>query len=160
MAHRKEPNSPRKTIISLGTSRLVYIVKKSYKNMMSSFSTRREFLKGVATLGTSLPMLAQSAWGASATDIPSPQIENEFFALAFAAATGRLSCWRKGGGKLLEGAVARANLKSGRRSTAEPAYRHSVEVVRVKDQLGAGRQIVARCADARRQLDFMLRFTL
>lgn len=127
---------------------------------MSSFSTRRAFLKSVTAIGASLPIMAHSGWAVSDAVKASSKIENEYFSLSFDASTGRLSCWRKGSGRLLEGVVARANLKSGRRSTGEPAYRHIVETVQVKDQLGVGQQLVVHCVDSRHQLNLVLRHTL
>lgn len=123
-------------------------------------SSRRAFLQRVAVAGASLPLAVQSAWSAPAITAPSPQIENEFFAVALDVGTGRLSCWRKGGDVLFRGACARANLKGGRRSVTDLAYRRRVDTVPLQDQLGRGRQLVAACTDAERQLDFEIRVAL
>jgi hypothetical protein len=123
-------------------------------------STRRDFLKDVTTAGVALPWLTQSVWAAAAADRPSAQIENEFLALAFDTQSGRLRCWRQGGDNLLTGAIARANSQDGRRSIDEPAYARTLDVRRVSDPLGNGRQLVMRGTDGKRQLDFEVRAAL
>jgi hypothetical protein len=117
-------------------------------------------LKGVATVGTSSPFVVPLAWSASATDKPSAQIENDFLSVAFDPGTGRLRCWRKGGEGLLNGTIARANMRGRKRSTDEPAYRRTLDAVRLRDTLGDGRQLVVRCTDSERQLDFEVRVSL
>src|SRR5512143_2712409 len=123
--------------------------------------TRREFLKTAAVAGAAWPWVTSSGWTAAAGAEPGPaQIENEFLSVGFDAQAGRLSCWRRDGAPLLSGVVARANLKNASRSTAEPAYRRAIEVVPCRDRLGSGRQLIARCADDARQLNFEMRVTL
>jgi len=113
-------------------------------------------------VGTSLPFVAPLAWSASAANPPSPsaQIENDFLQVAFDTDTGRLSCRRKSGDRLLSGTIARANLQAGKRSVDEAAYRRTLDQTRFNDVLGAGRQLVMRCTDSERQLDFQICVTL
>ena len=127
---------------------------------MLRFSNRREFLREISAMGVSVPALLEPAWAASEAEAPPPQIENEFMTVAFDPRQGRVSCRRKKTGLLLRGAVARANLKSARRSTAEPVYRRVMETSTVRDTLGTGRQLVVQCSDGKGQLDFLLRFVL
>jgi alpha-galactosidase len=127
---------------------------------MQHFLNRRVFLRDISALGASVPVLLESALGAAEEDAHSPQIENGFMTVAFDAGQGRVSCRRRITGLLLKGAVARANLKSVRRSTAEPVYRRVLETVAVNDTLGTGRALVVRCSDTEGQLDFLLRFVL
>jgi len=134
-------------------------MKRLTRNQGAAISTRREFLKVVTGAGVSLPWVAQSAWAAAA-DRPPAQIENDFLALAFDTRSGRLRCWRQGGENLLTGVIARANVKDRRRSTDGPAYARTVDANRVSDALGKGRQLVMRCSDGERQLDFEVRVTL
>jgi len=117
-------------------------------------------LKGVAAMGTAWPFVVPFGCAAAVTDPPSAQIENDFLSLAFDTNTGRLHCWRRGGGPLLSGVIARASVSDGKRSTDEPAYRRALETTRSNDPLGAGRQLVVRCTDGERQLDFEVRVSL
>ena len=126
---------------------------------MTSFPSRRDFLLSVTGAGLSLPLAAQSSQKFD-TARPMPQIENDFFSLAYDAKSGRLHCWHKDGGDFLCGIAARANLKTGRRSTSEAAYQHTIDVIQLHDKLGDGRQITVQCVDAQHQLDFTLRYSL
>ena len=127
---------------------------------MQTPSSRREFLKTVSVLSTSLPFATGCVAGETGSKTPTAQISNEFLSLAYDVATGRLNVWRDGGDLFLAGAVARANVGAGPRNSAEAAYQRTVETVPLKDKLGTGRQVVVRCADGARQLDFELRFAL
>jgi len=123
-------------------------------------ATRREFLKEVTAMTAALPWAMRSAWAANVPDQPAAQIENEYLAVACDTGTGRLRCWRKDGTPLLTGAIVRATLPSGRRTTTEPAYRHALDSAPLQDRLGRGRQIVLRSTDGQRQLDFAVRVSL
>ncbi len=120
-------------------------------------ATRREFLGGMTAFGAALPLAARAVSGAEGT---APQLENEFLAVAFDPACGRVSCARKDGGEFVRGACARANLANGQRSTAELRYRHALDVAPFRDALGAGRRLEVRSTDGERQLDFVLRVEL
>ena len=126
---------------------------------MTSFPSRRDFLLSVTGAGLSLPLTAQSSQKSTSGSLSS-QIENDFFSLAYDAKSGRLHCWHKDGGEFLSGITARANLKNSRRSTSEPAYQHTMDVVQIHDKLGDGRQLIVQCIDAQHQLDFTLRYSL
>lgn len=123
---------------------------------MQPQSSRRTFLKQLSVAGAALPMVAQPL----GAEPPVPQLENGDFRVAFDPQAGSLSIWRRGGAPLLTGATIRATTKDGRRAITEPAYRRIVETRRVRDLLGEGQQLVARCTDAQRELDFELRVTL
>jgi hypothetical protein len=123
-------------------------------------SSRREFLKTVSALGTTLPLATSSLLGKSDGGAEIPQISNEFYSLRYDPEAGRLKAWRAGKERFLSGAIARANLGEGQRSSAEPAYRRTVKITSLNDKLGVGRQIVVQCADSLRRLDFELRFAL
>ena len=120
---------------------------------------RRKFIQTVAVAGASLPLQLRSAEPAITPPAP-PQLRNQFFEVLFDPATGKLDAWRKGGTVLLARAVARAVTVSGVRSTAEPEFRRAVAVTKIGDALGNGEQLVARCIDGKRQLDFEIRVTL
>jgi hypothetical protein len=128
---------------------------------MPHLSNRREFLRDISAAGIAAPLFVNHALGASSEDAgPDPQLENEFIALIYDVETGLASCRREKTGWIFTGAVARANCCNSRRSTAEPAYRRTLEVTDFSDILGSGRQLVVRCSDSRQQLDFVLRFAL
>ena len=97
---------------------------------------------------------------AGASDGPTPQLQNEFLAVTWDSRRGSWSIGRGNGVVLLSGAMARAITSKGRRATAEPAYQHQIETTRLQDRLGEGRQLVVRCADGGRQLDFELHIAL
>lgn len=113
-----------------------------------------------AALGVALPLALPEARAAEGAGGPTLQIANEHFRLAFDVQRGQLAIWRSDGTSLLTAAVARANLGSRHRSTAEPAYRHSADSVPISDPLGQGRQLIVRSTDAEQQLDFELRLSL
>jgi alpha-galactosidase len=121
---------------------------------------RRDFLKGLPFAGAVLPAAAQAAARTLAGESAAPQLEGEFLSVAFDTGSGRLEVWRRGGDRLLSGSISRANTSRGRRTTAEAAYRRTVDTAPVRDRLGEGRQLVARCADGERRLDFEVRAAL
>ncbi len=126
----------------------------------SLFASRREFLRDISALSAALPLGLSRAQAAEPTSRPASQLENDHLRLAFDLQTGRVAAWRSNGASLLTGVIARANLGSRRRSTADPAYRHALDSAPFSDRLGRGRQLVVRSTDAERQLDFELRFSL
>lgn len=107
-----------------------------------------------------MPLAAQTATALAGPETLLPQLENEFFTIAFDLRLGRWNARRKNGAPLLSGAAARATTGEARRGTAEAAYQHQIETTRFEDRLGAGRQLVVRSADGERQLDFELRVAL
>ncbi len=128
---------------------------------------RRKFLKTVSLAGAGLPLhhmvqgLPVLARAANLHADPGPaQVENKFFRVYFDPATGRVRVWRKDGSSFLWDAASRAVTSAGPRSVADPDYARNVEVGRVRDGLGWGQQLVARCADRRSQLDLEVRVTL
>ncbi len=122
--------------------------------------SRREFLGQLALTGAALSNVDQNAEAAAGAGSGSPQIENDFLRAAFDTATGRLHVSRRGGARLLAGAVVRAHTSRGLRSTAEPRYQHAVEATRRRDALGEGSRLIVRCTDSERELDLELRVTL
>lgn len=125
---------------------------------MNNHTPRRNFIKTVALAGASIPI----AWPESpvaAADKPSFQIQNRSIGLQYSLPRGELAVWR-GDKPFLSGAFARAVGSTWTRSTAEPEYTHTVDIKPFHDELGSGKQLLARCADARKQLDFEIRATL
>ena len=74
--------------------------------------------------------------------------------------TGRLAVWRNSGKPFLINATARAGLAESHRSISEKDYSRTATVVAISDELGAGQQLIARCLDGRKQLDFELRVSV
>jgi hypothetical protein len=128
--------------------------------LMNTRSDRRDFIKGLAYAGMVLPRMTQAATQALAGPRPTAHVDNEAFAVAFDAQKGRFDVWRRGGETFLSGATLRANTNRGTRTTSEPAYRHTVQTLRLQDQLGQGQQLVVHSPDTERQLDLELRITL
>ena len=125
---------------------------------MNSQTPRRTFIKTVALAGASIPIAWPEA-PAAAADRPTFQIQNRSIGLQYLLPRGEFAVWR-GDKPFLSGAFARAVGSTWTRSTAEPEYTHTVDIKPFRDELGAGKQLLARCADARRQLDFELCATL
>lgn len=128
--------------------------------IMNPRSNRREFIKSLACTGAVFPLVAQTATRVLTEAQPTPQVENEAFTVAFDAQAGRFAVWRRGGEAFLSDATVRANTSRGTRATSDPAYRHTVEITRLQDRLGQGRQLVVHSTDAERQLDFKLHVAL
>jgi hypothetical protein len=126
---------------------------------MQFLTHRREFIKTVALASASVPIGLRHSSAAPAEQSPAPQIQTARFGVHFSAASGKLSAWRKGA-PFLSNAVARAVTTAGNRNTTEPEYKREIEVKPVTDALGPGKQLIARCADGRKQLDFEVRATL
>jgi alpha-galactosidase len=122
--------------------------------------TRRGFLKDLPLAGAAAPLVVESVGRALAAEHPAPQLENDFFKVAFDAASGRLHVRRLDGAEFLSGAVARAHIGAELRSTGESAYRHTLSAVRTRDPLGEAQQLIVRSADDRRELDLELRVAL
>ncbi len=113
----------------------------------------------MALAGASVQVGLRRTFGAASGQAAAPQIQTALFGVHFATASGKLSAWRKGA-PLLANGVARAVTATGVRSTGDSDYTREIEVKPVADALGAGKQLVARCADGRKQLDFEVRATL
>jgi hypothetical protein len=126
---------------------------------MHFMTPRRRFIKTMALASASVPVGLRHTFGAATGQPTAPQVQNALFGVHFAEASGKLSAWRKGA-PLLTNAVARAVTATGVRSTGDSDYTREIEVKPVADALGAGKQLIARCADGRKQLDFEVRATL
>ena len=126
---------------------------------MHFLTHRRKFIKTMALASASVPIGLRHSLGAPAEQPAAWQIQNPLFGVHFSPASGKLSAWRKGA-PFLANAVARAVTATGVRSTIDPEYKREIEVKPVTDALGSGKQLIARCADGRKQLDFEVRATL
>jgi hypothetical protein len=126
---------------------------------MNFLTHRCKFIKTMALASASVPFGLRHTSGAPAEQSPAPQVQNPLFGVHFSPASGKLSAWRKGAA-FLSDAVARAVTATGVRSTIEPEYKREIEAKPVTDALGSGKQLIARCADGRKQLDFEVRMTL
>ena len=130
---------------------------------MSWITDRRTFLETVALGSAGGSLLANRSSDEATSQVGrsrSYQIENQFFGAQFDVSSGFLDVWRKDGSSFLTGAIARAGMGNGTRSTADPEYKRATEVRKVNDSLGSGQQLVARCTDGRGLLDFENRITL
>ncbi|MDZ7316905.1 MAG: alpha-galactosidase [candidate division KSB1 bacterium] len=116
---------------------------------------RREFCRSLALSGALLPI----GGTLDASPRKSAVIENEFFRVRFAPATGTFDIDR-GGVPLLTRAVVQAETADGLRMMSAADYRFSVGIEQVRDAVGAGRRIVVKAADAAHRLDFRLHLTL
>ena len=126
---------------------------------MNLLTPRRKFIKTVALASASVPIGLRHSFGAAAEQPAAWQIQNRLFGVHFSPASGRLNAWRNGV-PLLSNAFARAMTPTGARSTIDPDYTREIEVRPITDDLGSGKQLIARCADVKKQLDFELRATL
>ena len=126
---------------------------------MHFLTHRRKFIKTMALASASVPIGLRHTSGAPAAQLRAWQLQSPGFGVQFAPASGKLSAWRKAA-PFLSNAVARAVTATGARSTAEPEYSRAIEIKPVADALGSGKQLIAHCADGRKQLDFEVRATL
>jgi hypothetical protein len=126
---------------------------------MNFLTHRRKFIKTVALAGASVPIGLRHSLGTPAEQPPAPQLQHALFGVHFSPVSGKLSAWRKGA-PFLSHAVARAVTATGIRNTIEPEYTREIGIKPVTDTLGSGKQLIARCADGRKLLDFELRATL
>ena len=128
---------------------------------MTNFVGRREFLGTVASAwaGVSAPG-SVSLGSAELGESVAAQIQNDYFRVVFDPSSGRLHAWRKDGRPFLSHAVARAYGPWGTRSAADREYTRTVKVAKVRDSLGEGTQLVARCTDSKRQLDFEIHVSI
>jgi hypothetical protein len=103
-----------------------------------------------------LPTVLGAARPADAAD----RIENSSLQVQFHADTGTFDVRLKTGEPLLIAARARATTAEGVRSSTDAEYTRAVEAIAFQDALGAGNVLEARCADARKQVDLVLRLVL
>jgi hypothetical protein len=123
---------------------------------MHALTPRRRFLQTVTLAGSVAPLALPRLFadGAAAW-----QLESRGLRLRFTPETGKLDILRENA-PLLSGAIARAVTAEGPRSTADADYRRTVQVKAFADALGSGKQLVAHCADGRKQLELEVRATV
>lgn len=121
---------------------------------------RRELLQSLSLAGTGLSLVAKNLAASQKERPRSCQLENRFFCVHFDTTSGRFHVWRKDGSLFLSGACSRALTAVGIQSTADPEYVRTVEVKTIRDVLGTGKQLVARCTNRRRQLHLEVSITL
>ena len=126
---------------------------------MHFLTHRRRFIKTMALASASVPIGLRHTSGAPAAQLPAWQLQSPGFGIQFSIASGKLSAWPKAA-PFLSNAVARAVTATGVRSATEPEYSRAIEIKSVTDALGSGKQLIARCADGRKQFDFEVRATL
>lgn len=121
--------------------------------------TRRDFLR-MAAAGLALTPTLDSARAAPAVEGGLPRISSDFLEIAFDPATGQFTGRRTDGALLFREVAAGARTRDRYRRADEPAYRHSIETERVRDDLGEGQVLRIRSTDEERQLDFEVRARL
>jgi hypothetical protein len=127
---------------------------------MLRFHHHRRLTVTVLGFAAAIAML-QTANAPAAEDKPQPrQLENQFFSVNFDTASGRLHAWRKDGTPFLSRSVSRIITAVGERRTSDPEYTRTVTTTRIKNELGGGQQLTARCKDGKGQVDFKVRVTL
>lgn len=87
-------------------------------------------------------------------------ITNRFFTVSAKPETGRVDILRHDGQFLIHQAATRAKLKTGKISTTDAVYAHTVALKNVKDRFGNGKQLILTSRDRTTMLDFRVTFTL
>ncbi len=87
-------------------------------------------------------------------------LDNGDLSVAFDSMRGRIDIHRSHGIPLVQGALIRAILTDGRRSSADVEYDHRLETRRVEDRCGAGHRLDIHSRDRRKQLDLRTAVTL
>lgn len=88
------------------------------------------------------------------------QLENEFFRVAFDAASGEFHVRRRDAVDLVTRARVCVRTPAGARLSTDADYTRKVETRDAGEELFGGKQLVARCLDGRKQLDLEIRLTL
>ncbi len=123
-------------------------------------TSRRQFLKVTALAGAAVPIGLRSAAHAADERPLEWQLENEFFRVAFEAASGEFHIARKDGTRLIRRARVCVRTPAGQRLSSEADYTRKVETRAGTEDLFGGKEIVAHCLDTRRQLELEVRLTL
>jgi len=126
---------------------------------MNLLTPRRRFIQTILLAGASAPIGLRHSLGIAAENAGDCQIKDAVLGVHFSPESGKLEVWRRDS-LFLSNAVARAITSAGARSTSDADYQRQIEVKRLADALGTGKQIIARCADGRKQLDFEVRASL
>jgi len=126
-----------------------------------SLLSRRSVLQSLSLAGTGLPLLSRNLVSANQNERRrSCQLENRFFCVYFDTSSGRFHAWRKDGSLFLSSVSSRALTAVGIQSTTDPEYERTIEVTTIRDVLGTGKQLVARCKNRRRQIHLEVAITL
>ena len=126
---------------------------------MNILTPRRRFIKAMALASASVPIGLPHSLGAPSEEPAEWDIQSRDFRVRFSPVSGKLMVWRHDS-PVLNNAVVRAVTAAGARSTSDPDYQRKIEVKPLADVLGSGKQLIARCTDGRKQLDFETRATL
>jgi len=123
-------------------------------------TSRRQFLKLAAVASAGVPALVGRSGQADNPQRADGRLENNFFTVAFDAASGEINITRRNGELLLSRARVRVLTPSGVINSSDPHYDRTYELTNAPDGVVGGRQMIARFLDRRRQLNLEWRLTL
>ena len=121
---------------------------------------RREFIRNVSLCGLSLEMMPSVTIGDLIFKNEPVILKNDLFSISFGESTGRVNVTRNQGNILLKGATSRVNLKQRKKSISDPVYEHKVDVHKVTDRIGTGKQAIIRSIDKDNEINFQVSYSL
>ena len=105
---------------------------------------RRDFIRRIPPMGLAAASLVETENISSGSIFESPQMQNDFFKVAFDSKTMRLNVVRSNGAEFLTGSFIRVSSDNRIIRTDSGLYRHTIETARLSDQAGNGRQMKVR----------------
>jgi hypothetical protein len=127
---------------------------------MASNYNRRDFIKDISLFGISLELIPVLPVGKLFSDKESVRLNNDFLSVSFNAGTGKIDVIRNNGKLLLKNVTARVNLNRGKKSNAGAEYEHKLEIRKISDPIGTGRQLIISSKDHEKEIDFMVSVSL
>lgn len=128
--------------------------------MKSRMINRRDFIRKIPATGLAVASIGETGNTFAGNIIESPQMQNDFFKIAFDSATMRLNVIRSNGTEFLTGSFIRISSDNRIIRTDNRSYRHTVETVRLSDQAGSGKQMKVRLRDSERKINAELCISL
>jgi hypothetical protein len=127
---------------------------------MTDSIKRRNFIKNLSLLGTSIAIVSPGSVNAflSANDVG--DIKNKYFTISFNKRKGTVNIYRSSGAPFITGGTVCANSVSGKRSIASETYKHSLDTTNFSDRLGTGKRLLIVSKDNQNILDFEIQLSL
>ena len=127
---------------------------------MASNYKRRDFIKDISLFGISLELMPVLPAVNLLSDKESVLLNNDFLSVSFNTGTGRINVIRNNGNFLLKNVTARATLIRGKKAMAGAEYEHKLEIRKISDPIGTGRQLIISSKDHDKEIDFMVSISL
>jgi hypothetical protein len=127
---------------------------------MPSNYKRRDFIKNLMLYGVSFEVVPGRSLNNLFSENQQTLIENDFFSISFNSKSGRINVLREDGSILLDQVTARINLLTGKRSIADQEYNHRVNIQKVNDKIGTGRQLIINSKDKEGKTELRVSYIL